>query len=78
MDEKLPRVGIDDLVAATTAGVIRALEARAAGFERLSSLDLVKSGFGVDIYIRAGGPRLLDLATNPRLNPQPEPPGISG
>jgi hypothetical protein len=76
MEERLPRVALDDLVAATTAGVIRALEARAAGVERISSLDLVKSGFVVDIYIRAGGPRFLDRGILPELNPQPEPPGI--
>jgi hypothetical protein len=78
MDENLPRVAIDDLVAATTAGVLRALQARAAGVERIGALDLVKSGFSVDIYIRAGGPRFLEPGTLPGLNPQPEPPGIGG
>jgi hypothetical protein len=54
MDENLPRVTVDDLVAATASGVLRALEARQRGAEQISAVDFVRSGFTVDIYLRAG------------------------
>jgi len=69
-------VTIDDFVEAATNGVIRALDARRAGQEgastRLSTESLVRSGFVVDIHIRAGG-----IPGGPpieQLNPQPLPP----
>lgn len=51
MDEEIKAVSIDDLFAASAAGVLRALNAR----EQASGLDFVRSGFFVDIHIIAGG-----------------------
>jgi hypothetical protein len=48
-------VGIDDIVASATTGVLRALEARKIGTERLTAADLVRSGFIVRFEIWAGG-----------------------
>lgn|GEM_PF-3201804 len=50
------KVGIDDIVAAATAGVLRALEARKVRVDGLDFQDLVASGYNVDFWIRAGGP----------------------
>lgn len=57
------KIGIDDIVASATSGVLRALDARKFGAERFSVPELVKSGFTVDILIRAGGP-FAALAAN--------------
>jgi hypothetical protein len=59
-----PGIALQDIVAATAEGAIRALGAREAG-----AVELVKSGFAVDIHIRAGGIRPVEF-----LNPQPLPP----
>lgn len=64
MAEETPNIALQDLVAAAAEGAIRALGARDLGAE-----GLVKSGFIVDIHIRAGGIRLPEF-----LNPQPLPP----
>jgi hypothetical protein len=48
-------VGIDDLIATSTEGVLRALDARRIGQEKLSTSDLVRSGFSVEIKIICGG-----------------------
>lgn len=48
-------VGIDDVVAAATTGVLRAFEARKIGAERLTVRDLVQSGYLVKFEIWAGG-----------------------
>ena len=55
MAEKVSPVVLDDLVAASASGVLRALDARKIGLERISAVDLIKSGFIVDIHIIAGG-----------------------
>ena len=60
-------VAIDQIVEAATHGVLRALEARKLGSANVE--DLVRSGFGVQIVIRAGG-----WPPFPELNPQPLPP----
>jgi hypothetical protein len=51
------KIGIDEVVEAAAAGVLRALDARGSASEaRHSNIqDLVKSGFTVDFIIRAGG-----------------------
>jgi hypothetical protein len=48
------KIAIDDIVESAASGVLRALEARAAGKPAATS-DLVKSGFNVNILIRCGG-----------------------
>lgn len=59
-----PNIALQDIIAATAEGAIRALGARNVG-----AAELVKSGFTVDVHIRAGG------IMNPAfLNPQPLPP----
>lgn len=50
------KVGIDDIVASATHGVLRALEARKVRTDGIHFNDLVQSGFGIDFWIRAGGP----------------------
>lgn len=59
-----PHIAIQDIVAATAEGAIRALGARNIG-----ATELVKSGFTVDVHIRAGG-----IMHPSFLNPQPLPP----
>lgn len=49
------KIGIDDVIASATTGVLRAFEARKVRVEGLHFGDLVKSGFNVDLIIRAGG-----------------------
>lgn len=49
------KVGIDDVIASATTGVLRAFEARKVRVEGLHFGDLVKAGFNVDFIIRAGG-----------------------
>jgi hypothetical protein len=46
---------LDDIFSASAHGVLRAIEARQSGAEKLSVQDLVRSGFGVQIHIVAGG-----------------------
>ena len=48
-------VGVDDLIATSAEGVLRALDARKIAGEKLSMSELVKSGFIVDIRIICGG-----------------------
>jgi hypothetical protein len=55
-------IALQDVVAAAAEGAMRALDAR-----KLGAKELLRSGFIVDIYIRAGGRQFL--------NPQPLPPG---
>ena len=61
MPDKVNSVGVDDLIATSAEGVLRALDARKIGAEKVALTDLVKSGFIVDIHIIAGGisPALL-------------------
>jgi hypothetical protein len=49
------KVGIDDIIASATTGVLRAFEARKVRVEGMHFGDLVKAGFNVDLIIRAGG-----------------------
>ena len=49
------KVGIDDVVASATAGVLRAFEARNVRLDGMQFHDLVRAGFSVDFIIRAGG-----------------------
>lgn len=63
-------VAIEDVVESAARGVLRALEAREEGVRANNRvLELVRSGFGVEISIRGGG-RLSEIA----LTPQPLPP----
>lgn len=64
MAKEETKVGIDDVVAAATTGVLRAVEARKVRVEGLDFGDLVKSGFNIDFIIRAGG--LIDPDIGPR------------
>jgi hypothetical protein len=48
------KIGIDDVVEQAAAGVLRAMEARAAG-RAASTAEYVQSGFRVECVIRAGG-----------------------
>lgn len=64
MADKPTTVAVDDLIATSAAGVLRALEARRIGVEKISVPDLVKSGFVVDIHIICGG---INPATLGRL-----------
>ena len=61
MADKVNTVGVDDLIATSAEGVLRALDARKLAGEKLSMVELVKSGFNVDIHIICGGinPALL-------------------
>jgi hypothetical protein len=69
---------IEDILESATNGVLRALEARKAGSKEsaVDAANLVRSGFFVDVRIRAGGipPAQLTPATEVDLNPQPLPP----
>jgi hypothetical protein len=49
------KVGIDDIVASATTGVLRAMEARKISLEGANATDFVRSGFNVDFWIRCGG-----------------------
>jgi hypothetical protein len=63
---------VEDILESVASGVLRALDARGEGARKLSTTDqLVRSGFNVEILIRAGGipPDVLS-----ELNPQPLPP----
>ena len=53
------KIAIDEVVESAAAGVLRALDARGVASKPVGVPDLVKSGFNVDIIIRAGG-RLLE------------------
>jgi hypothetical protein len=68
MSDPATKIGIDDIVEAAAAGVLRGLRAREISVERL-----VASGFTVRIDITAGGPFLTQLS-RAGLNPQPLPP----
>lgn len=54
---ELRKIAIDEVVEAAAAGVLRALDARSAArkLPEAGVHELVKSGFIVDIIIRAGG-----------------------
>jgi hypothetical protein len=65
MTEQFNGVPLNDLVTATAQGVLRALEARQVGLERMSAIDLVQSGFTIDIRIIAGGIRPFLLERQP-------------
>jgi hypothetical protein len=60
-----PNIALQDIVAAAAVGAVRALDAR-----KIGAVELIKSGFTVDLYIRAGGL----LPGRVFLNPQPLPP----
>jgi hypothetical protein len=62
--ENTPNIALQDIIAAAAQGAIRALGARDAG-----GVELIKSGFSVDLHIRAGGIPPIQY-----LNPQPLPP----
>lgn len=51
------KIAIDDVVEAAAAGALRALDARSSASKarEIGINELVKSGFIVDIIIRAGG-----------------------
>ena len=75
MTEKT-KISIDEVVESAAAGVLRALDARQAaaggaagvGVPRLDMHELVRSGFFVDIVIRAGGfPGPIDLIAGAKL-----------
>jgi len=68
MSDRPSKIGIDDIVEAAAAGVLRGLRVREISAERL-----VASGFTVRIDITAGGPLLAQLS-RVALNPQPLPP----
>lgn len=53
----LRKIAIDEVVESAAAGVLRALDARSAARKgtEASVPELVKSGFIVDVIIRAGG-----------------------
>ena len=61
------RIAVDEIVELAAAGVLRALDARSAALSGKNARvvemgDLVKSGFFVDIVIRAGGfPGPIDI-----------------
>lgn len=60
---EMRKIAIDEVVESAAAGVLRALDARAAAggqgnaFQASNAHELVKSGFFVDFIIRAGGIR---------------------
>ena len=68
---------VEDIAEAAATGVLRALDARGAGQKTAPAQteDLVRSGFFVDIHIRAGGIRIPNAVSE--FNPQPDPPGRS-
>ncbi len=68
-------IGIKDIVHATTQGVLRALDARGTA---ISPGELVRSGFIVDLTIRAGGipAQALNQGGIRALNPLPELAGV--
>jgi hypothetical protein len=72
-DEK---IAIDDIVEAAARGALRALDARRTGDRAAgNTLELVRSGFVVDILIRCGGiPGPGSVLSRQDLNPQPLPP----
>jgi hypothetical protein len=56
--ESRVKISIDEVVESAAAGVLRALDARAAAGEtrqKLETRELVASGFFVDFIIRCGG-----------------------
>jgi hypothetical protein len=54
---EIRKIAIDEVVESAAAGVLRALDARSAASKGrdVGAPELVKSGFIVDIIIRAGG-----------------------
>ena len=70
---------VEDILESATNGVLRALDARKAGSKEtaIDTATLVRSGFFVDVRIRAGGIPQSQFTSQaePALNPQPEPPG---
>jgi hypothetical protein len=70
---------VEDVIEAVTNGVLRALDARRAKQKTADVADatasLVRSGFFVDVHIRAGGfPPGPVWEAQAALNPQPLPP----
>jgi len=49
------KISIDDVLESAATGVLRALDARGAAGKGRDVAELVKSGFIVDLVIRAGG-----------------------
>lgn len=81
-------VTIEDVVGAATQGVLRALDARRSAAipgaqieaAELSTTELVRSGFYVNVHIIAGGITpgpVYGAGATTALNPQPLPPGRS-
>lgn len=54
MAEEVRSVGIDDIMAAAAAGVLRALESRRIGMKDTQISDLVAAGFSVEVSFRSG------------------------
>ncbi len=77
-------ITLDELIESAASGVLRAMNARAAGekngsdalTQRVDPASLVQAGFNVDFHIRAGGipPFLAASTITAALNPQPLPP----
>jgi hypothetical protein len=69
---------VEDIIESATNGVLRALDARKAGSRETATdtATLVRSGFFVDVRIRAGGipPAQFTPQAEVALNPQPLPP----
>ena len=67
MNGDAPKIAIDDLVETAAAGALRALSAgqRGGAGAELNARELVRSGFFVDLIIRAGGyPGPIDILGN--------------
>ncbi len=54
-DIRAEKIGIDDIIASATTGVLRAFEARKIRIDGTKFTDIVAAGFKVDLNIRAGG-----------------------
>ena len=73
-------ITVDELIESAATGVLRAMNARAAGEKNAATHDaatLVQAGFVVDFHIRAGGIRPFPFSAatiTSDLNPQPLPP----
>lgn len=73
-------ITIDELIESAASGVLRAMNARAAGENHGSATDaasLVQAGFNIDFHIRAGGITAFPLSAariTSAPNPQPLPP----
>lgn len=62
MVKESAKIGVDDIVEAAAAGVLRAMDSRRVSAEKVSAERLVASGFNVRFEIWAGGfPGPVDL-----------------